>query len=87
MNIGRNDDCHCGSGKKYKKCHLEADEKAKTEALAKANAAAAAAAKESGEAAPSHAKEHHGHAHGAAPKAHTTPLAHQVSVPRRTGGG
>ena len=19
--IGRNDDCHCGSGKKYKKCH------------------------------------------------------------------
>ncbi len=25
--IGRNDSCHCGSGKKYKKCHLEADEK------------------------------------------------------------
>lgn len=25
--IGRNDPCHCGSGKKYKKCHLEADEK------------------------------------------------------------
>ncbi|MCB4756481.1 MAG: SEC-C domain-containing protein [Elusimicrobia bacterium] len=24
--IGRNDPCHCGSGKKYKKCHLEADE-------------------------------------------------------------
>jgi len=22
---GRNDDCWCGSGKKYKKCHLEAD--------------------------------------------------------------
>lgn len=23
--IGRNDDCHCGSGKKYKKCHLDND--------------------------------------------------------------
>ena len=24
---GRNDPCWCGSGKKYKKCHLEADER------------------------------------------------------------
>lgn len=24
--IGRNDPCHCGSGKKYKNCHLQADE-------------------------------------------------------------
>jgi len=23
---GRNDPCYCGSGKKYKKCHLEQDE-------------------------------------------------------------
>ena len=23
---GRNDDCWCGSGKKYKRCHLEKDE-------------------------------------------------------------
>lgn len=23
--LGRNDPCHCGSGKKYKKCHLEKD--------------------------------------------------------------
>lgn len=22
MKIGRNDPCHCGSGKKYKHCHL-----------------------------------------------------------------
>jgi hypothetical protein len=27
---GRNDACHCGSGKKYKKCHLEADEREST---------------------------------------------------------
>jgi len=26
MSIGRNDPCHCGSGLKYKKCHLHADE-------------------------------------------------------------
>lgn len=27
MNLNRNDECWCGSGKKYKKCHLEFDEK------------------------------------------------------------
>lgn len=26
ISLGRNDICWCGSGKKYKKCHLEADE-------------------------------------------------------------
>ncbi len=26
MEIGRNDPCPCGSGKKYKKCHLEKDQ-------------------------------------------------------------
>ncbi|MGK0362544.1 MAG: hypothetical protein ACI9U2_004865 [Bradymonadia bacterium] len=25
MKLNRNDTCHCGSGKKYKKCHLEVD--------------------------------------------------------------
>jgi len=25
--LGRNDPCWCGSGKKYKHCHLEFDEK------------------------------------------------------------
>ncbi len=25
--LGRNDLCWCGSGKKYKKCHYEADKK------------------------------------------------------------
>ncbi len=24
---GRNDDCWCGSGRKYKKCHMHEDEK------------------------------------------------------------
>ncbi|MDB4928532.1 MAG: motif, partial [Myxococcaceae bacterium] len=28
MKVGRNDPCHCGSGQKYKKCHLPQDEAA-----------------------------------------------------------
>jgi hypothetical protein len=35
MKIGRNDPCHCGSGKKYKKCCLLKDEEAKRAAPAK----------------------------------------------------
>jgi hypothetical protein len=26
LKLGRNDPCHCGSGRKYKKCHLAEDE-------------------------------------------------------------
>lgn len=29
MNLGRNDPCHCGSGKKYKKCCLGKSEEAR----------------------------------------------------------
>jgi preprotein translocase subunit SecA len=28
--VGRNDPCPCGSGKKYKKCHMQSDEGAET---------------------------------------------------------
>ena len=41
LKSGRNDDCLCGSGKKYKKCHLRADEDEQSKALA-AKAAEAA---------------------------------------------
>jgi len=34
-NLGRNDPCHCGSGKKYKQCHLAVDEAAAREERAK----------------------------------------------------
>ena len=37
--LGRNDRCHCGSGKKYKQCCLVADEAAIQEARAKQAAA------------------------------------------------
>jgi hypothetical protein len=39
---GRNEPCHCGSGKKYKQCHLDKDEAAAREARAKAGDTAAA---------------------------------------------
>jgi hypothetical protein len=35
---GRNDPCHCGSGKKYKQCHLDKDQASARSARAKAAA-------------------------------------------------
>lgn len=43
MKIGRNDPCHCGSGQKYKKCHLPADDSARSAELAALAATAAEA--------------------------------------------
>jgi hypothetical protein len=39
--LSRNDLCHCGSGKKYKKCHLTSDEETERTKTAKVNAAIA----------------------------------------------
>lgn len=39
--VGRNDPCHCGSGRKYKHCCLEKDEAKARTARAKAAAKAA----------------------------------------------
>lgn len=47
--LGRNDRCHCGSGKKYKKCHLALDDAARTAGLAEKHAALAEATRESAE--------------------------------------
>jgi hypothetical protein len=60
IKTGRNEDCPCGSKKKYKKCHLQADEKASSEALSKINAAAAAEQKKHED---EHGHEHHDHEH------------------------
>ena len=93
LKSGRNDGCLCGSKKKYKKCHLEADEKAQAAALAKINAAALESMKAEAKA---DGHEHHGppqdrshrHEAGGAPKAHTSMIPNrQVSAPRKTGGG
>jgi hypothetical protein len=45
-NLGRNDPCHCGSGKKYKQCHLAEDEAKARAERAKATAEAPAPAAE-----------------------------------------
>ncbi|HWL84226.1 MAG TPA: SEC-C metal-binding domain-containing protein [Polyangiaceae bacterium] len=50
IKLGRNDPCHCGSGQKYKKCHLPADEAKRSAELAAIAAAAAAAAQAQAEA-------------------------------------
>ena len=42
MKLGRNDPCHCGSGKKYKKCHEASDDAEQAATLAAAQAKAAA---------------------------------------------
>jgi tetratricopeptide (TPR) repeat protein len=44
IKTGRNDPCHCGSGKKYKRCCLQKDQIAESAALALAAAARAAEA-------------------------------------------
>jgi hypothetical protein len=47
VELGRNEPCHCGSGKKYKKCHLAKDEEKERKALAKASFAPKPEAEES----------------------------------------
>jgi len=63
--IGRNDPCHCGSGLKYKKCHLPKDDAAKSAELAATAAAAAAAAQAKADAEAEAAEENEGGAAGA----------------------
>jgi len=82
---GRNDPCHCGSGKKYKQCHLAADE-------AKARAAREKAAAE----APAPAADETAKTAGAPPRHKThqpwkktatnTQGFGKTSLPRKVGG-
>ncbi len=91
LKTGRNEECPCGSGKKYKKCHLEADEKAQSEVLAKTNAESTAHAE--------HDHDHEGHEHHGPDHPHehkhekdgpmrphtSTNTSRQISAPRKTG--
>ena len=85
---GRNDPCPCGSGKKYKKCHLTEDEAAKHQELAKAaeeREAVLAAAEEnpdedSTDASPKGKKKRGDHQHGG--KSRTGKDSHS-NIPRR----
>ena len=91
---GRNDPCHCGSGKKYKNCHLDKDEAAARTARAKVAEAAPAA--------PAATAETSGSTSGAVPprpkvlgsaaqpwkrSAANTRGFQRLSTPRKVGGG
>src|SRR6185295_14716513 len=94
LKTGRNDDCPCGSKKKYKKCHLEADEKMKSQELSKINSEAAAKVKAEDHD-HDHDHDHHGHPHahhghekgGPARPNVSQNSSKQVSAPRKTGVG
>ena len=90
IKTGRNDECPCGSKKKYKKCHMEADQQAQSAALAKVNADAAAKVGEHDH--EGHDHDHHGHEHSHRHEkggpmwpntSHYT--SKQISAPRKTG--
>jgi hypothetical protein len=55
---GRNEPCHCGSGRKYKQCCLEADEKQASAALAEAEAVRAAQPSDGAPVAPGRPQKH-----------------------------
>ena len=74
--LGRNDPCHCGSGKKYKQCCLSKDEAAERSARAKAAEKAEKAEKAEEKA------EEKGEASEAAPaKQPPRPPKHQTDQP------
>ena len=91
--LGRNDPCHCGSGKKYKKCCMAKDQATEHKTLEEDWAKAAAAAKEQAEKNAKESKEtpaaqtkHTGNPQSAQPK-HQKFVPSQVSTPRKSGGG
>lgn len=85
--VGRNDPCRCGSGKKYKLCCLDKDEKAAREARAKA-AAAAPPPEAAAEPPPAQARAQHRQAGQPWKRgAQNTRGFHKVTTPRKVGGG
>ena len=87
-NLGRNDPCHCGSGKKYKQCHLVEDEaKARTERAKAVEAAPAAAAEAEAEsAAPAPSGPKHQTRQPWKKTATNTHGFGKTSLPRKVGG-
>jgi len=85
-NTGRNDPCPCGSGKKYKQCHLGADEAKERAARAKATAEAPAPAAEGAAPAPS-ARAKHVTRQPWKKTATNTQGFGKTSLPRKVGGG
>jgi hypothetical protein len=92
--IGRNDPCHCGSGKKYKKCHADKDaatehnvlekqwQVAEKEAAKKAEEEKKNAAKE-----PANTPPKPGQSQNVTGQKRNTLAIPKFNAPRRTGGG
>ena len=85
--LGRNQPCHCGSGRKYKLCCLDKDEAAARVARAKEAATASPPPATSQEAAPPARPAQR--AAGAQPwkRTQNTRGFHKVTTPRKVGGG
>ena len=90
-NTKRNDSCPCGSGKKYKKCHLAEDETEQHSALKQAEEAATKETEEVGEGSDGEAatggpsfvpKDRSGKRHF---KGHSSKGGRTVNLPRRSG--
>jgi hypothetical protein len=82
--LGRNDPCHCGSGRKYKQCCLEKDEAAARAASDKATEPASASAEPAPAARP---PKHQTHQPWKKSAANTHGFHPRVSTPRKVGGG
>ncbi len=82
--LGRNDPCHCGSGRKYKHCCLEKDEAAARAASAEAAASSppSSNAKPATAARPKHQTNQPWKRSAA-----NTRGFHRISTPRKVGGG
>ncbi len=81
---GRNEPCHCGSGRKYKQCCLEKDEAEARQARAEAAAQAPVASPEA-PVAPERTRKPQ--TQQPWKKATTRGFLHRVRTPRKVGGG
>jgi hypothetical protein len=82
---GRNQPCHCGSGRKYKQCYLAKDEALAAAARAEAAAEAAAPSSEAAAQAPGRTPRHQTHQPW---KAITSRgFVPRTRMPRKVGGG
>ncbi len=95
--LGRNDPCHCGSGKKYKKCCMAKDEATASKSIqenweksvAKAKAEAEKNEKEAAKTPKDVQTQTHTPKASQAPakQQHPTFIPNQVNLPRKSGGG
>ena len=82
---GRNEPCHCGSGRKYKQCCLEKDEAEAS--VARAKAAAQLAEKPSEAAAPAPARKPKSQTPQPWKTATARGFVPRARTPRKVGGG